>query len=223
MDADQRQDAAFLREFASALSLDRFTTYLQACAGDESGAMQLYVWNIEVSAAFWIEFHVLEVTLRNACHSRLTEMAGTEEWWQSDIALHRGSAAALRQALQHAETRDTAATPGHVVAELGLGFWTGLFARRYHQRLWVDGLEQAVPGAGGQRHAVHRSLERLRKLRNRIAHHEPIFARDLAADHRLALQTVSWVNPTIAAWLTDISRVPPLLQSRPLVLHPSRA
>jgi len=35
----------------------------------------------------------------------------------------------------------------------------------------------------GLRRTLHEDLERLRKLRNRIAYHEPIFDRNLAIDH----------------------------------------
>ncbi len=215
MDSGRWAETEFLEEFAAAMSQDRFGTYLRAVQGEGPAALRLYAWNVEISAAFWIEFHVLEVALRNACHDRLTLMTGTEEWWNGEIVFHRGSADALRRARNQVADRRTGSTPGHVVAELGLGFWTGLFASRYHQRLWVDGLELSVPGAKGQRSSVHRPLERLRKLRNRVAHHEPIFARDLADDHRAVHQIVEWINPVLAEWLVDISRVPESLRARP--------
>ena len=46
---------------------------------------------------------------------------------------------------------------------------------------------------------------------NRIVHHEPIFARDLAADHRHILDVAGWMSPETAVWIRYYSRVPDVL------------
>lgn len=48
----------------------------------------------------------------------------------------------------------------------------------------------------------------LRKLRNRIAHHEPVLARDLAEDYRIILEVVGWICPDTSAWIAETSRFP---------------
>jgi hypothetical protein len=79
---------------------------------------------------------------------------------------------------------------GHVVAELSFGFWTGLLANRYHARLWEPALRRSFPllPPGVTRRSLHRRVESVRRLRNRVAHHEPVFGRDLAGDHRDILE-----------------------------------
>ena len=58
---------------------------------------------------------------------------------------------------------------------------------------------------------AHGPLNTLRTLRNRIAHHEPIFARDLARDHERILEVAEWISPATTAWIEHHSRVPEVL------------
>ena len=51
------------------------------------------------------------------------------------------------------------------------------------------------------------------KLRNRIAHHEPIFTRRLDEDHTRILQVTGWISPRARAWIECRSRVPLLLEA----------
>lgn len=108
----------------------------------------------------------------------------------------------------------TAATTGHVVAELSFGFWIGLLANRYHQSLWVPTLRHAFPRLSGRRTQLHADLKRLRKLRNRAAHHEPIFARNLSRDHDLLIDITGYLEPQARTWTTTHSRVPWVITER---------
>jgi hypothetical protein len=192
----------------------RHHVYLTRAGGSRLDAMRLYTWNIAVAGALWGGFHVLEISLRNALHARLSVLAGREDWWNS-ITLHtlerRKIDAAVRSVAREKGSR---ATPGHVVAELTFGFWVALLANRYHQRLWATTIEAAFPHLQGTRRALHAKLERLRMLRNRVAHHEPVFARDLSADHALILEVLDSIDPTVKRWVREYSRVPHLLECR---------
>lgn len=197
-------------ELSRLVSAGRMSTYEQACHGDHDQAARLYTWNIEMTAAFWGGFHVLEVALRNTLHHQLAFFAGQEDWWSSpQVTLHPYDQQKVTAALGNAR-RDhgPAILPGHVVAELTLGFWTALLANRYHQRLWVPALSAGFPHLIGTRRDLHRKLEFLRKLRNRAAHHEAIFARHLAADHASLLGVVGAISPDAAAWVKQNTRVP---------------
>ena len=151
------------------LGSGRHHVYLTRAGGSRPDAMRLYTWNIAVSGALWGGFHVLEISLRNALHARMSVLAGREDWWNS-ISLHtlerRKIDAAVRSVAREKGSR---ATPGHVIAELTFGFWVALLANRYHQRLWVATMEAAFPHLQGTRRALHTKLERLRMLRNWVA------------------------------------------------------
>ena len=197
------------------LSLDRHTTYLDVSGGDPSRAVRLYAWNIEISAAFWGGFNLLEVCLRNALHAQLTNLEGRSDWWNTPLRLSYEHRRKLDDAIRFvAADKAESATDGHVVAELTLSFWTGLLANRYHSMLWEPALQYGFPHLTGRRGDLHADLERLRKLRNRIAHHEPVFARRLRDDHSRLLAALDAIDPAAGAWLTDASRVPEVLDAR---------
>src|ERR1700694_4376445 len=98
---------------------------------------------------------------------------------------------------------------GKLVAELSFGFWTGLVGRQYEQTLWVPGLYRAFPNAtrivtagpeGSKKVKLKRSqiaerLDAIRKLRNRIAHHEPIWDLGLQDRYREIIEAISWICP----------------------------
>jgi hypothetical protein len=59
-----------------ALSPERLSTYLAAANGDHAAALRLYVWNTEVSAAFYGPLQALEIVVRNAFHRDLAAVYG---------------------------------------------------------------------------------------------------------------------------------------------------
>ena len=62
------------------------------------------------------------------------------------------------------------------------------------------------------RRQAHGPLNELRILRNRIAHHEPIFMRNLTADHARILEVIGWISPGVRTWIAHHSRLPALLE-----------
>ena len=64
------------------------------------------------------------------------------------------------------------------------------------------------------RSQARQPLGALRKFRNRIAHHEPIFAQNLAEDHERILEVAGWISPATRAWIAHHSRVPATLESK---------
>ena len=54
------------------------------------------------------------------------------------------------------------------------------------------------------RKEAHRPLNNLRTLRNRIAHHEPVFARDLARDHERIVEVLGWMTPGTRRWIEHL-------------------
>jgi hypothetical protein len=87
-----------------------------------------------------------------------------------------------------------------------------LLAGRYERSLWFPCLRHAFPGIRG------RSLH---LLRNRIAHHEPVYNRQLGKLHDQALTLAGWVCPITRQWIAERSRVPELLRA-PLEASPGR-
>jgi len=134
------------RRLIKFISAERFARYESEMGGNADIALRLYVWNIAVSSAFWGPLQVLEVVLRNALHDRLTARFSREDWWNAkSLTLTVVHQRAVADA--YARVADSRRVPsyGRVVAELPLGFWTGLLGagRNYEMTLWRPALRHA--------------------------------------------------------------------------------
>jgi hypothetical protein len=194
---------------------ERLAPLLLETNGDLGKAIKLYAWNIEISAAFWGSFHMLEVSFRNALHEQLTLLAGQEDWWLKESHIfHDFEMDEIAKAIGRGTRLHTQPTAEHVFAELGFAFWVGLLANDYHKSLWQNRLERAFPHFSDLRTELHFNLDRLRKLRNRIAHHEPIHDRDLRRDNELIYFILGYIEPSVAAWMDELSRIPEVLSNK---------
>jgi hypothetical protein len=189
--------------------------------GDLDGAIALYQWNSATAAAFGEDLGHLEVVLRNALHQQLTFWHGAAglpgHWYDPPLTVldhHR------QQDIADAQSRLRRAgkpeSPGRVVSELMFGFWRFLLDSKYQTTLWAQALRYAFPHLVPQRRSdVYTPLNALHRLRNRIAHQEPIHQLSLVDHHRALLLVAGFIDPGIAAWLAASSRVPALLAVRP--------
>lgn len=194
-----------LAAFSSTLSLDRLEWYLgpDAAAGDLEQACRWYTFNTAVSAAFYPSLQALEVTLRNRVAHRLDHWYPT--WTSGDAIFREPDCHAVREARQLLENRGKPITRGRIVAELSFGFWTGLFANVYDTDLWRTTLHTVVYPRM-QRHELFDQLDRLRTLRNRIAHHEPIIQRRLLEDHDRMMNLLERMCPETWQWVASHDR-----------------
>jgi hypothetical protein len=202
------------------LSPARLGTYVQACGGDVAAAITLYRWNASTAAAFWEVLGHGEVILRNAMHDQLAvqhqRRGDPGEWFDDPRRVL--TPAALDDVRVARRRAGTGATPGKVVAELSLGFWRYLLARRYSATLW-PAIVHAFPHRP-RRGDAQRTLEShvidLHQLRNRIAHHEPLINVPLTDRLRSLEFVLDCINPQIRTWaLDDGGRLAALLQNRP--------
>ena len=206
-----------LDDLEVSLSSERLGTYLEATDEDREEAVRLHVWNTAVSAAFYGPLQILEVTLRNAMNRRLGEEYGAA-WYDNDCAgLNSHASNLISSAKDKLEQDGHGNDPHRVVAALSFGFWVSLLGRGgdgadYEGTLWRPALRDAFPHCGRlNRRQAHQPLNALRKLRNRIAHHEPIFSRNLVEDHERILKVTGWISPATRAWVEHHSRVPAVL------------
>ena len=77
-----------------------------------------------------------------------------------------------------------------VVAQLTMHFWKRLFSDQYEGMLWKRGLRKVFPNKGLSRANVASQLEVIYEMRNRLAHHEPVYGSRLEA----VLGAISFVS-----------------------------
>jgi hypothetical protein len=210
-------NAISINELEGAISADRMATYVAAANNnDKAAALKLYLWNSEISSAFYVPLQGLEITLRNSLHVAMSARFQTDRWYDAPaMPLDTRGKELVQNAKEAVRRGHPAVNPPHVIAELSFGFWVSLLNKKYHQSLWIPALGKAFPHAHAQRSSIHQSLDYIRILRNRIAHHEPIFGRHLAQDYQSIIQFIGWMNQTKAAWIDQHNSCMQVLGHRP--------
>lgn len=198
----------------NSLSPARFAPYLARTRGDLAAAIELYWWNVGVSAAFYAPLHCLEMALRNAVHQQMVIEFGRTDWWE--VAPLSGSGLRIVAETQgKLATRGRPYTADDMVTELSFGFWVSFVSNTYDRSLWVPCLHKAFPHYRGPRRRLHRDLHTMLLFRNRIMHHEPIHHRHLTADHDTILRLLGYLSPGMAAQLASYDQVKAVLRQRP--------
>lgn len=218
-----------------ALSQQRLDAYVTASDRDEIDRVARYLWNMALASALQGSLHVFEVTLRNAIYGASVKLIDTSKLRMPDIPcwldavgcnlLYPSEVAEVRRAKNWLSPDSRRRTAGHLIAKLGLGFWVQLTARAYSElradgpKLWPRGLPLVFPfrwPPGSKkvvpdhtdREMVFNRLQRIRELRNRVAHHEPIWDRDAAATYATLLEVLGWMSQKMAAAVITLDAVP---------------
>lgn len=206
----------------TALSAPRSSTYVSATGGDTARAVDLYGWNARISAALMLPSHFAEVSTRNAVSDALSTVYGPQWPWdntfEQSLPSRNGPAYDSQRDLR--QTRRRESTTGKVIAELKFAFWQGMFTARHDVRIWNHQILTLFPNAAGMtaqqlRLRIYEDLEAIRKLRNRIAHHEPIFARNLGDDLMRILELIELRSRPTADWVFAMEDTSSVLAERP--------
>lgn len=135
--------------------------------------------------------------------------------WYDTVALTSWGLRQVGNAKSDIAKSNRPVTPGRVIAELHFGFWTSMFEVDFEQpaaRFLPKGLKATFPHLPKSLHnrkAIKRDLDKIRRLRNRVFHHERIIHwKDLPEQHGLILDFLGWINP-------DLSELAGLVDSFP--------
>lgn len=188
-------------------SRQRLTKYLAVSNDDIDIALKLYEENTRLSEAFYTPLQCLEICLRNRVHQNLSGRHGSDWFSNGSVQLSAISQQMVADALR--DLRNPAVVdPGAVVAELKFAFWVGLLGPHYAPTLWRQSLHQVFRAAGGQRRdVVHQRFNAIRRFRNRIMHHEPIFDKPLLQIHGEIIEAIDWMCRETSDWGAHHSRL----------------
>jgi hypothetical protein len=162
--------------------------------------------------------------MRNAMHDQLRNRYGRDDWWKHPqvsltTTMRTQVQTASKEARRVAARRGRAEIPADTMAQLPLGFWTGLLGPGgrylYETRFWQPFLHQAFPNYKEPRlKPLQRAVYSFRLFRNRLAHHEPVAHRDLHADHDSILRVAGYLSCDVAGYIDSHSRVPETLSRK---------
>lgn len=195
------------------ISRVRLTRYLVENNNDLDLALGVYERNTRLSEAFYTSLQSCEVALRNTISIQMSNVYGVD-WFQNGNAplnhVARDMILGAQRELQHLDP----IPPGALIAELKFAFWVSLLAIQYDATLWRGAIYRGFQkGAGRNRTIVHGRFNMIRRFRNRIAHHEPIYHRNLTQTHAEILEAIGWICPDTRAWTAHHSRALAVIQA----------
>jgi len=144
----------------------------------------------------------------------LDATASPRDTWLEDTSILNDTARdRVRETIARISRDGKTPTRGRVVAGLSFGFWPTLFDKKY-DALWVARLHRAFPAGSGSRSEVAAVMSKLVPFRNRLADHETIVRRPIAAHYEEMLTLAGLVDRDARAWIERISRAEQVLGER---------
>lgn len=169
------------------ISPKRYKQYTAVFGGDQKAGASLYLLDIEVRGALLELLHFIELPLRDAIHRDLSAVY-FKRWYDRDDLLDQRT----RRAFDKAKSElggYLGKEPDRVVAQVSLGTWTALLEpggpirdsqgnfvanADYERDLWLPALASTFSGVASTREEAEIILRRVRRARNRVAHHESV-------------------------------------------------
>jgi hypothetical protein len=216
-------------------SAERLRAYGDPAHPSDRGSLSRYIWNLALVNALQPALHSLEIAFRNdlaraagkITANRRFQTAGVASWLDAlPTMLMDNEYRKVVNARDQLGSDPSKRTEGRLIAKLDFGFWVALCRESYADtrgngpRLWPRALDYAFqrrPRSVTTRAEVFHRFDRIRKLRNRVAHHEPVWDRDYLADHEYILESLGWISPKLADALRHLSPAPAVFREGPRV------
>jgi hypothetical protein len=176
---------------------DRLRPYNAASGGDLARCLELYQWNLALSASLWIEIEVVEILTRSAIAGSffvdgVLDMSRLNDQTRSRYFSDEGS---IKFDLR--------------MDDFTFGFWVTLLSSPNHNDFWVKHIHRAFQPRT-RRQDLHRDLVEIKAIRNRIGHHEPIWRTDIRAFEARVTRVLQAIGPDALTWRQAVtSEVPP--------------
>lgn len=156
-----------------------------------------YLWNVELSKELYFSLHFFEVVLRNSIHNSFKKHFQSDFWFdQSQFIDMVKDIAKARSEIR----KNGAETADDIIAKLNLGFWCRLLNKKY-DKIWHKTIIAVFPSLKRKersRHKIQPKIENIRRLRNRVFHHEPIYnMADLSEIYQCLIELISGISPKI--------------------------
>ena len=204
-----------LAQLESSISIARLQRY-RSPRGDDLETAVNYLWNVALAESLYCSLSAVEIALRNALHTTLTQHFGVPNWFDHRGLLEPRQRNEIESVKARIGSQGDPVTPDRIVSELTFGFWVVILSRNYAGRLWqgqnaapLKNAFLAIPKNKRQRQTIHQQYNEIRELRNRMFYHEPLFDdRFLFQRYGETKRGLHWLNPRMVGVLEWYDRFP---------------
>jgi hypothetical protein len=215
------------------LSIPRMDRYFLASNCQKKKAISLYKANLKIAQSLYPLISVFEFILRNKINSELSIYFQDPNWilnqrnqFMSDSSLIQIKKNGrfftndfLKSSIEKSEKRlkrlNLTITSSRIIADQSFGFWTEFFEVHHYKLLKGRPIKifDNLPTGMGRKEVSDR-LNKIRMIRNRISHNEPICFKGTLLDfteiegaYLILLELISWINPDLNNWMKDLNQV----------------
>jgi hypothetical protein len=207
-------------------STERLEPYLRHHDNDFEKSLQHYKANIKISEAFYPLLSVLEIGLRNNFDNQLKRLFQDDQWHENSNFIKivsRFQIERISEARTSILREKKQVTSGKIISELSFGFWTSLLDSRFERTLWKN-LRLSFPNCPKsirKRKTMSSKFNGIRKLRNRIFHHEPIsWNIDVLINYRNEIvEGIDWLDKDLVNWCEDLMHVNQIIEKNKLLIR----
>jgi hypothetical protein len=166
----------------SSISKPRMQRYINDAGGDPTKALDLYYWNAQLCQSLYFPIQIWEISIRNKINIFLSQKYNPG-WPYDDSGAVRQFTRSDRERLLSARTRQERnrrvqrVSTDAIVADLSAGLWVSLLSESYdNPYAWRYNIRRVFPHDQTlERGDAYTLCGRVLEVRNRIAHHEPIY------------------------------------------------
>jgi hypothetical protein len=217
-----KQKIERIDNFIRTLSTERFDRYLNLAQDNQDYALKLYASNAVLSEALYVPLQALEITLRNVVHECLQAEFGPCWFDKVDIVIMPNQSGMIRKAKIMLASHKKEVESSRIIPELPFGFWTAMFGSEYddlwRERLYTITLPEKRKGVTKKTYSGF--LAPIRKLRNRIAHHECILKFHLQNHYKNIDFLIGLMAPEAKHWMNQHSKFNEVYDRQKEILKP---
>lgn len=219
------------QEFIDIISKNRLSSYRFNESEPFPVLLEKYLYNIQISEAFYPILSMLEIALRNKIHNAIDSLI-KPNWLlieiQSKELLLDNEHKILLDTSKKLKFKNKKITQGVLISELSLGFWINICKKSYKTVIWDKKgvFEFVFPYFPIKKEMdrirfVSSDLKNILQLRNRIFHHEIIINHKLGIEncYNIIERVLSYISDDCSNLLSNISRFNVVIKQKPRQLH----
>lgn len=191
-------------DFEGLFGQARMGPYLQFAGNDSAIAHRLYFWNIALSVRYLGQISLIEVGLRNLLDHSMCKITQSDRWWNTEQdRLSEKTVDNIHSTLQYLPNCHTA---DEFIGASSFGLWTTLL----HKDNAREFSHLASDAFGDKRGPVYRVMSDVKRLRDRAAHHKPIFQESHEThlqNLKKAMEYVAWDMAEFVDRVSDLEEV----------------
>jgi len=213
------------------ISEPRITPYILATTDGNNlkQAVQIYQCNIQLSEALYSSLHTFEITFRNRVNQALVNNYGLS-WYQSEFFTDKDKddiqdSIKNKKILKKDKEKFILLNEILDITNLNLGFWISLLNKKeYQQLIFNKCVKEIFPFAESKDRnftTINNKLKDIRRLRNRVYNHEPIWSPKYKAKdkHETICLMIRWMCSETSIWLQSYDNFPKIYEQVSSVIN----